>query len=115
MLASDGVNKTFDAKANGYVRGEGAVALVLSLRSSSDSLAPSVGAEPSVIVRSSAINQDGRTASLTAPNGLSQTNLLKTALRKANLSPGSLDYIETHGTGMNFGSLDVAALLSLYY
>src|SRR4029077_12380582 len=65
MLASDGRCKSFDAAADGYGRGEGAGIVVL--RRLSDALA--AGDPVLAVLRGSAINQDGRSAGITAPNG----------------------------------------------
>ncbi|CEL93322.1 unnamed protein product, partial [Vitrella brassicaformis CCMP3155] len=108
MLAPDCKCKTFDAKANGYVRGEGAGAVVL--RRSSDTrqvaLATIVGC---------AVNHDGRSASLTAPNGPAQQEVLRSTLAQANLSPSDVCYIETHGTGTALGDpIELGALKSVF-
>ena len=101
MLSEDGINRTFDAAANGYVRGEGAGAIVLKrLRD--------VEREPSsspilAVIRSSSVNQDGRSATFMAPNGEAQKELLLQSLEKARVQPSDVSYIETHGTGTPFG------------
>ena len=86
MLAKDGRCKTFDASADGYVRGEGAAAVVLRRLSDAERAstaaanAAASGAEaPQIlcVIRSSAVNQDGRSACFTAPNGLSQKTLIR--------------------------------------
>ena len=101
MLSEDGINRTFDAAANGYVRGEGAGAIVLKrLRD--------VEREPSsspilAVIRSSSVNQDGRSATFMAPNGEAQKELLLQSLEKARVQPSDVSYIETHGTGTPLG------------
>ena len=82
MLAKDGRCKTFDASADGYVRGEGAAAVVLRRLSDAEraAAASAPGAEaPQIlcVIRSSAVNQDGRSACFTAPNGLAQKTLIR--------------------------------------
>jgi acyl transferase domain-containing protein len=99
MLAADGRCKTFDAAADGYGRGEGAGIVVLkrlsnALRHQDPILA---------LVRGSAINHDGRSSGLTAPNGLAQQAVMRAALSYANVSPGSIGYVEAHGTGTPLG------------
>jgi polyketide synthase 12/myxalamid-type polyketide synthase MxaB len=96
MLAKDGVNKTFDSTADGYVRGEGAVAIILS-----SSNCQYLQNKPLAYLLSSAVNQDGRSASLTAPSGLAQKKLLERSLSLASFASSDITYIETHGTGKN--------------
>lgn len=99
MLAADGRCKTFDANADGYVRGEGAGVLVL--KRLSDALAD--GNAIYALVLGSAVNQDGRSNGLTAPNVLSQEALLKQALYEASVEAEEVGYIEAHGTGTSLG------------
>lgn len=98
-LSPDGRCKTFDARANGFVRGEGCGILVLKRLSDAERDGDSILA----LIRGSAVNQDGRSTGLTAPNVLSQQALLKQALENARLSPQDIDYVETHGTGTSLG------------
>ncbi|MBI3243486.1 MAG: type I polyketide synthase, partial [Chloroflexi bacterium] len=99
MLSADGHCKTFDALANGYVRGEGCGVVVL--KRLSDALA--AGDTILALVRGSAINQDGRSNGLTAPHGPSQEAVIRAALADAKLEPGDVNYIEAHGTGTSLG------------
>lgn len=99
MLAPDGRCKSFDARADGYGRGEGAGMVVL--RRLSDALKD--GDPVLAVLRGSAINQDGRSAGLTAPNGPAQTALLRAALDASDLEPNDIDYVEAHGTGTPLG------------
>src|SRR6185295_18662857 len=95
MMAPDGRCKTFDAAADGYVRGEGGVMIVLRrLRD-----AQAAGDRVLAVVRGSAINQDGRSNGLTAPNGPAQEAVLRAALQAAGVAPHEVGYVETHGTG----------------
>jgi acyl transferase domain-containing protein len=99
MLAPDGRCKTFDAAADGYVRGEGAGIVVL--KRLSQALAD--GNRVLAVLPGSAVNQDGRTSGLTVPNGPSQESLLRDALERARVTPGAVQYVEAHGTGTSLG------------
>ncbi|CAN5314174.1 hypothetical protein BH11PSE11_BH11PSE11_34670 [soil metagenome] len=111
MLSPDGHCKTFDASADGYVRGEGCGVLVL--KKLSDALA--AGDRVHAVIRGSSINQDGRSAGLTAPNGLAQEAVIKQALANAKLTPDAVDYIEAHGTGTSLGDpIEMHALKGVF-
>lgn len=107
MMAPDGRCKTFDAAADGYVRGEGCGIVVL--KRLSDAVAQ--GDQILAVIRGSAINQDGRSGGLTAPNGPSQTNVVIAALANARVQPGEVSYVEAHGTGTSLGDpIEIQAL-----
>jgi phthiocerol/phenolphthiocerol synthesis type-I polyketide synthase C len=99
VMAADGRCKTFDAKADGYVRGEGAGIVVL--KPLNQALAD--GDPIYSVIRGSATNQDGRTNGLMAPSPQSQEAVLTEAYQKAQLSPGLVQYVEAHGTGTSLG------------
>ena len=99
MMAEDGRCKTFDAAADGYVRGEGCGVVILKRLAD----AQRDGDRILGVIKGSAINQDGRSNGLTAPNGLSQQAVIRQALANANLSPAEISYIESHGTGTSLG------------
>ncbi|UQA61056.1 type I polyketide synthase [Polyangium aurulentum] len=106
-LSPDGRCKTFDASANGYVRGEGAGVLVLKRLSD----AQRDGDPILALIRGSAVNQDGRSTGLTTPNVLAQEALLRAALDNAGVSASDIGYVETHGTGTPLGDpIEVDAL-----
>lgn len=99
MMAADGRCKTFDANADGYVRGEGGAMLVLRRLSE----ATADGDRILAVIRGSAINQDGRSNGLTAPNGPAQEAVLRAALAHAGVAPARVGYLECHGTGTSLG------------
>ncbi|NOZ56398.1 MAG: AMP-binding protein, partial [Calditrichaeota bacterium] len=93
MMSPEGRCKTFDASADGYVRGEGVGVVVLkrlsdAVRDNDNILA---------VIRGSAVNQDGRSNGLTAPNGVAQQEVIRAALADARVNPEDVDYVETHG------------------
>jgi hypothetical protein len=105
MLSIDGRCKTFDMRANGMARSEGVGALTLARRHAHGALQ----------LQGSALRQDGRSASLTAPNGSAQRKLLLAALSRASLEPTDLRTVEAHGTGTALGDpTEVGALLRIY-
>ena len=99
FLSPDGLCKTFDARANGYVRGEGAGIVVL--KRLSDALRD--GDSIHALIVASGINQDGHTQGITLPSVQSQRELIQEVLGKANLAPSQIQYIEAHGTGTQAG------------
>ncbi|PRQ06479.1 SDR family NAD(P)-dependent oxidoreductase [Enhygromyxa salina] len=108
MLAPDGKCKSFDARADGVVRGEG-VGVVL-LRRLSDALRDG---DPIVaIIRGSAVNQNGHGGSLTTPHAGAQRELLRRACANAGVDGAELDVVEAHGTGTAVGDPIEAEALS---
>ncbi len=111
MLASDGRCKTFDAAADGYVRGEGCGILVLKRLSDVDWQKDSVLA----LIKGSAVNQDGPSGGFTIPSGPAQQAVIRKALESASLTPDQIDYIEAHGTGTALGDpIEVHALDAVF-
>ncbi|WAJ43665.1 SDR family NAD(P)-dependent oxidoreductase [Mycobacterium sp. Aquia_216] len=99
MLAPDGRCKTFDAAADGYVRGEGCGVIVI--KRLEDAIRD--GDRIRAVIRGSAINQDGASGGLTVPNGVAQQRVIADALRRADLEPRDVGYLEAHGTGTSLG------------
>ena len=106
-LSEKGLCRTFDAAADGYVRGEGCGLVVL--KRLSDAL--SSGDNILAVVRGSAANNDGPSNGLTAPNGLAQEQVISQALINARVEPSEIQYVEAHGTGTVLGDpIEVMAL-----
>ena len=99
MLAPDGRCKTFDAAANGYVRGEGCGILVLKRLSEAEADGDRIWG----VIRGSALNQDGASPGLTVPSEPAQEQVIEAALLRAGLEPWEVDYVEAHGTGTPVG------------
>ena len=99
MLAPDGKCKTFDASANGYVRGEGCGIVVLKRLADAETDGDHIWA----VICGSAVNQDGASPGLTVPNGAAQERVIAAALSRAGLRPADVDYLEAHGTGTEVG------------
>ncbi len=100
MLSPDGRCKFGDARANGYVRSEGAGMVVL--KTLSQALAD--GDRIYSLVLGSAVNNDGHSSGLlVAPSGQGQEAMLREAYRQAGIVPGRVHYVEAHGTGTGVG------------
>jgi amino acid adenylation domain-containing protein len=107
MLSPDGRCKTFDAAADGYVRGEGCGVLVLK----SMAAARRDGDRVIAAIKGSALNQDGLSNGITAPNGPAQEAVIRAALADADCAASDVGYVETHGTGTDLGDpIEVSAL-----
>ncbi|MFV8755921.1 beta-ketoacyl synthase N-terminal-like domain-containing protein [Nannocystaceae bacterium ST9] len=107
MLSPSGRCRSFDAAADGFVRGEGCAMIVL------ERLVDAIANDHRVlaIVRGSAVNHDGASAGLTVPNGDAQVGVIQAALRDACVLPSQLGYVEAHGTGTALGDpIELAAL-----
>ncbi|MBB4952059.1 putative biosynthetic protein (TIGR04098 family) [Agrobacterium vitis] len=106
-LSPDGACHTFDEKANGFVPGEGCGIVVL--KRLEDAVAD--GDRVLAVIEGSAINNDGRTMGITTPNPAAQKDVVREALAAAGADPGSLSYIEAHGTGTMIGDpIEIRAL-----
>jgi acyl transferase domain-containing protein len=99
FMAPDGRCKPFDARANGYVRGEGGGLLVLKPLSH----AVADGDVIHAVIRGTAVNQDGRSNGLTAPSRHAQEACLREAYQRAGIAPSQVQYVEAHGTGTALG------------
>ena len=111
MLSSVGRCQTFDAGADGYVRGEGCGMVVLKRLDDAEHDGDIILG----VIRSSVMNQDGASGGLTIPNGVSQRRLLRQALAEAGVSGDAVDYVEAHGTGTPLGDpIEMEALGEVY-
>jgi acyl transferase domain-containing protein/SAM-dependent methyltransferase/acyl carrier protein len=111
MMAPDGRCKAFDARADGFVRGEGCGMLVLKRLADAQAAGDNIIA----VIRGSAANQDGRSNGLTAPNGPAQESVLRDALMDAQLPGRDVGVVEAHGTGTSLGDpIEVRALARVY-
>ena len=111
MLSPRGRCHSFDAGADGFVRGEGAGVVVL--KRLTDAIRD--GDRVLAVVRGSAVNQDGRSNGLTAPNSLAQRDVITRALRSADVTGSSVNFIEAHGTGTALGDpIEFEALADTY-
>ncbi|MET9293114.1 type I polyketide synthase [Streptomyces sp. NPDC003077] len=110
-LSPDGRSHTFDARANGYVRGEGGVALLLK------PLAAALADGDTVYgcVLGGAVNSDGAGDTLTAPNSAAHTAVLTAAYGNGGVDPAEVSYVELHGTGTRLGDRVEAAGLGAVF
>ncbi len=107
LMAADGRCKAFDARADGFVRGEGVGLIVLERLDRALERGRSIYA----VIRGSAVNQDGFSGGLTVPSSKAQQRVIEAALEDASMTPARLGYIEAHGTGTALGDpIEAAAL-----
>ncbi|HME78409.1 MAG TPA: polyketide synthase Pks13 [Mycobacterium sp.] len=99
VLAPDGRIKSFSSDADGYTRSEGGAMLVLKRVDD----ARRDGDQILAVIAGSAVNHDGRSNGLIAPNPDAQADVLRRAYKDAGINPRSVDYIEAHGTGTVLG------------
>ncbi|MGN4225794.1 polyketide synthase, partial [Burkholderia gladioli] len=111
MLSPAGRCRSFDARADGYVRSDGC-GMVL-LKRLDDALAD--GDAILGVIRGSAVNHNGQGQGLTAPSSRQQARLIEAALARAGTSPAEVRYVEAHGTGTPLGDpIEMAALKTTY-
>jgi acyl transferase domain-containing protein/acyl carrier protein len=107
MLSKDGRCKTFDQDADGFALGEGCGVVVLKCLSN----ALADGNTILAIIRGSAINQDGHSNGITAPNRAAQEAVIAQAIANATIEPHQVQYVEAHGSGTALGDLiEISAL-----
>ncbi|MCB2298650.1 aminotransferase class III-fold pyridoxal phosphate-dependent enzyme [Clostridium tagluense] len=97
--SSDGKTKTFDDSSDGTGAGEGVISIILK------PLAKALNDRDNIyaVIKGSAINQDGATIGITAPNPIAQAEVIEKAWKNGKINPETVSYIETHGTGTILG------------
>ncbi|MBX7075550.1 MAG: hypothetical protein K1X71_20605, partial [Pirellulales bacterium] len=111
MLAADSRCKTFDDRADGYVRSEGAAVVVIKRKDDAARDRDHVWAT----IQAATTNHDGRSNGLTSPNGPSQVALLRQIYAPDKIPPNSISYIEAHGTGTQLGdTIEVQSLAEVF-
>jgi len=111
MISPDGRCRAFDARANGFVRSEGAGAVVLKPLEQALADRDPIYA----VVRGSAVNEDGRTTGISLPSADAQEQVLRQAVRDAGVDPAAIQYVEAHGTGTAAGDPVEAAAIGRVY
>jgi phthiocerol/phenolphthiocerol synthesis type-I polyketide synthase C len=99
MLSPTGLCRPFDAKADGYVRAEGAIAMVLRSTAAAHKARDRIHA----VIVGSGMNQDGRTTGMSLPSAESQRHLLEQVYDEFSVDPADLLFMEAHGTGTRVG------------
>ncbi len=107
FLSPDGRCRAFDARADGYARGEGAGVLVL--KGLDDALR--AGDDIRAVIAATGVNQDGRTDGITLPNQQAQEELIHDVLQRSGIEASSVQYVEAHGTGTRAGDTAEAKAL----
>merc|ERR1740129_582000 len=106
MLSATGRCLTYNDSANGYARGEACVTAFLEISASEESERKRLAC-----ILGMGSNQDGRSASMTAPNGPAQQACIRASMKEAGLSPKQITIAECHGTGTALGDpIEVGAL-----
>jgi acyl transferase domain-containing protein len=110
MTSATGRCHTFDASADGYVRGEGCGVVVLQRMAD----AQAEGRPLHATVSGVGVASDGKSASLTAPNGRAQEQLIRGCLQDASMEASQVDYLEAHGTGTPLGDpIEISAVATV--
>lgn len=97
--STDGKTRSFDDYSDGTGIGEGVAALILKPLHKAIKDGDNVYA----VIKGSAINQDGNSIGITAPNATSQADVIEKAWNDARVNPETIEYIEAHGTGTKLG------------
>ena len=111
LLSSSGHCRSFDANADGFVRGEGGAMLVLKRQSDAIADGDAIWA----LIHGSAVGQDGKSNGLTAPNGPAQEAILQQALKQSGIDRSAVGYVEAHAIGTLLGdAIEAQALAAVY-
>lgn len=111
MLSASGQCHAFDAAADGFVRGEGCGVVVLKRLSDAEADGDRIWG----LVLGTAVNQNGMSAGLMAPNGPAQERVMQDALSRAGVAASDVDYLEAQGVGSQFGDpIELNAVAEVY-
>ena len=99
MLSPDGRCKSFGENANGYVPGEGVASMILKPLAE----AQADGDQIYAVIKGTAVNHCGRTAGMTVPDPVAQSEVIKEAIKVSGVEESEITYIESHGTGTDLG------------
>lgn len=111
ILSHEGKCKTFDKDADGTVRGEGAGLILLKPLDKAIEDKDNIYA----VIKGTAVNHAGSSSSLTAPNPKQQSQVIVDAIRKSNVDPSTISYIEAHGTGTKLGDpIEINSLKNVF-
>jgi thioester reductase-like protein len=111
MMSKDSRCYSFEARANGYVRGEGCGIVVLkrlgdALRDRDNILG---------VIRGSAVNQNGQRGAVFIPNGLAQQSVMREALQNAGIMPDQVSYLEANALGLSLSDpIEMAAIAAVF-
>ncbi|KAI9689480.1 MAG: Type I Iterative PKS [Bathelium mastoideum] len=109
MLSPEGISHTFDDRANGYGRGDGIGTLIVKRLSDAIHDGDTIRA----VIRSTGVNADGKTPSITQPSSAAQAELINQTYEDAGLDQSETEYCECHGTGTPVGDpLELTAIAS---
>jgi amino acid adenylation domain-containing protein len=110
-MSRDGRCRAFAADTDGTGWAEGSAAIVLKRLSDARRDGDIIHA----VLRGTAVNHGGRSASMTTPSGPAQQRLIRTALAESQLRPSDIDYVEAHGTGTKLGDpIEGTALVEVF-
>ncbi|KPA18427.1 Beta-ketoacyl synthase, partial [Candidatus Magnetomorum sp. HK-1] len=111
FLSTDGLCKSFGTNGDGYVPGEGVGTVLLKPLAK----AISDGDQIYAVIKGSAINHGGKTNGYSVPNPNAQADVISEALKKSDINPRTISYLEAHGTGTALGDpIEITGLIKSY-